>query len=66
MRPELPTPPPMFGVPVPVPIPARGQDARLLAAVTRAGLINANHRLVNDKSFQEDVWARFSKTVSGK
>jgi hypothetical protein len=66
MRPELPTPPPMFGVPVVVPVPAKGQDVRVLVANERAGLLNANQRLQNDKAFQTDVWQRFSKPTSRK
>ena len=45
---------------MPVPQPVKGQDARAFAAVTRVALLNANQRLVNDKSFQVDVWKRFS------
>jgi len=60
MRPSLPLPPATFGLPVSVPQPAKGQDVRILAARERAGLLNANQRLLNDKAFQVDVWKRFS------
>jgi hypothetical protein len=49
-----------------VPVPAKGQDVRVLVANERAGLLNANQRLQNDKAFQMDVWQRFSKPVSSK
>ncbi len=64
--PNLPPPPALFGVPVPVPVPVKGQDARAFAAIERASLGNANHRLRNDKAFQEDVWAHFSKPSGRK
>lgn len=60
LRPNLPPAPAEFGLPVPVPQPVKGQDARAFAAVTRVALLNANQRLANDKSFQADVWKRFS------
>jgi hypothetical protein len=55
----LPAPPADFGKPVDVPKPMKGADARLFAARTRLRLIDANQRLVNDKSFYNDVQRRF-------
>jgi hypothetical protein len=47
-------------VPVPTPVPTKGEDARVLAAKALAVIAADARRLLNDKSFQEDVWARFS------
>ena len=66
MRPSLPLPPATFGLPVLVPQLVKGQDVRVLAARERAGLLNANQRLLNDKAFQIDVWTRFSKPSAAR
>ena len=60
VRPYLPNPPSEFGVPVPVPAPVAKQSAKALAAQLYAVIAADGRRLLNDKSFQVDVWARFS------